>query len=71
MSTPVTKTETLSEYESKRLLSSVGIPVAPEQWVDSVAAAVRAAGELGLPVAVKLCGARITHKTERGLVLPL
>lgn len=61
-------TATLSEHDSKVLLARHGVPHAPERLVDSPGAAVVAAGELGYPVAVKLCGAAIAHKTERGLV---
>jgi acetyl-CoA synthetase (ADP-forming) len=59
---------TLSEHESKRLLAQAGIPVPDERLVDSPDAAVAAAQALGLPVALKLCGRGIAHKTERGLV---
>jgi succinyl-CoA synthetase beta subunit len=59
---------TLSEHESKELLRTAGIAVPEERLVDSADAAVRAAQELGFPVALKLCGRRIAHKTERGLV---
>jgi acetyl-CoA synthetase (ADP-forming) len=59
---------TLSEHESKELLARFGIPVPEERLVDSPEAAVRAAGELGGPVVLKLCGRGIAHKTERGLV---
>ena len=41
---------------------------ARETLVASADEAVQAASALGLPVVVKLCGARIAHKTERGLV---
>lgn len=61
-------TVTLSEHESKRLLARHGVPCAPERLVSSPAAAAAAAAELGFPVAVKLCGAAIAHKSERGLV---
>lgn len=61
-------TSTLSEYESKRRLAAAGIPVADERLCDDPDAAVAAAAELGMPVAVKLCGRAIAHKTERGLV---
>lgn len=61
-------TSTLSEYESKRRLAAAGIPVADERLCDDPDAAVAAATELGMPVAVKLCGRAIAHKTERGLV---
>ncbi len=65
---PATDTRTLSERESKRLLASYGVPVAPERFVDSAAAAGAAAAELGYPVVAKLNGEAIAHKTERGLV---
>lgn len=64
----MTSTSTLSEHESKALLARYGVPHAPERLVDSPDTAAAAADELGYPVAVKLCGASIAHKTERGLV---
>ncbi|CAN0166606.1 unnamed protein product, partial [Phaeothamnion confervicola] len=59
---------TLSESSSKQLLRDAGVPLAPEREVATAADAAAAAGELGFPVVVKLCGAAIAHKTERGLV---
>ncbi len=59
---------TLSESASKQLLRDAGVPLAPEREVATAADAAAAAGELGFPVVVKLCGAAIAHKTERGLV---
>lgn len=61
-------TATLSEHESKKLLARHGVPCAPERLVTSPGAAAASAEEIGFPVAVKLCGAAIAHKTERGLV---
>ena len=61
-------TRTLSEYASKQLVCSFGVHVAREQRVAEAEAAARAAREIGFPVAVKLCGERIAHKTERDLV---
>jgi acetyl-CoA synthetase (ADP-forming) len=61
-------THTMSEADSKALLSDYGLPFAPERLVADADAAVRAATELGLPVVAKLCGDRIAHKSERGLV---
>lgn len=58
----------LSEYESKLLLASFGVPVVSEELVASAAAAVAAAERLGFPVAMKACSPDITHKTERRLV---
>ena len=59
---------TLSEADSKDLLTGHGIPFAPERVVSTADAAVQAAKELGFPVVVKLNGDAIAHKTERGLV---
>jgi len=59
---------TLSEHESKQRLAAAGVPVAPERLVHTPEEAAAAAAELGFPVAVKLCGRAIAHKTERGLV---
>lgn len=59
---------TLSEAEGKRLLAATGIPVVAEELVAGPDDAVPAAGRLGYPVVVKLCGTGIAHKTERGLV---
>src|SRR3954447_12520190 len=59
---------TLSEADSKARLRDHGVPVAEERLVATPEEAVAAAAEVGYPVVVKLCGARIAHKTERGLV---
>jgi acetate---CoA ligase (ADP-forming) subunit beta len=59
---------TLSEAASKQLLAGFGVPFAPERVVGSADEAVGAADDLGYPVVVKLGGAGIAHKTERGLV---
>jgi len=59
---------TLSEFESKQLLREAGVPVPDERLVETPEAAVEAAQAIGLPVALKLCGRSIAHKTERNLV---
>lgn len=59
---------TLSEADSKALLSQYDIPFAPEKLVTTPDDAGVAAERLGMPVAAKLCGDNIAHKTERGLV---
>jgi acetyl-CoA synthetase (ADP-forming) len=59
---------TLSEADSKRLLTAYGVAFPSEREVDTADAAVAAAQEVGLPVVLKLGGAAIAHKTERGLV---
>jgi acetate---CoA ligase (ADP-forming) subunit beta len=66
-----TTTRTLSEYDSKRLLASAGIPVLDERLVtgaDDAVAAAREISQSGPAVVLKLCGAGVAHKTERGLV---
>jgi acetyl-CoA synthetase (ADP-forming) len=63
-----TSTITLSEAASKALLAPYGVPVPDERVVADAAAAAAAATEIGFPVVAKLCGDRIAHKTERGLV---
>jgi acetate---CoA ligase (ADP-forming) subunit beta len=59
---------TLSEADSKALLARYGVPVPTEALAADPTAAVAAAERIGYPVAVKLCGPSIAHKTERGLV---
>ena len=59
---------TLSERDSKQLLSEFDIPIAPEQFADDANGAGDAADQIGYPVVAKLNGDTIAHKTERGLV---
>ena len=59
---------TLSEAESKRRLAGHGIAFPDERVVQTASDAVAVAAALGHPVVVKLGGAAIAHKTERGLV---
>jgi acetyl-CoA synthetase (ADP-forming) len=59
---------TLSEADSKARLAPFGVAFPDERQVTTAADAVAAAREVGHPVAVKLGGDAIAHKTERGLV---
>ena len=59
---------TLSEADSKQLLARFGVPVVPDRLVSDPDGAEAAAAGFGTPVAVKLCGPGIAHKTERKLV---
>ncbi len=59
---------TLSEADSKRLLAAHGVAFPAEREVATAEQAVDAARDLGHPVVLKLGGAAIAHKTERGLV---
>jgi acyl-CoA synthetase (NDP forming) len=60
--------KSLSEYDSKRVLSHYGFPVVKEKLVDSRAAAAKAAKAIGLPVVLKACSPAIAHKTEKKLI---
>ena len=62
---------TLSEARSKELLRPFGVTFLPEVLVagpDDVPEALRAIDAEHRPVAVKLCGGALAHKSERGLV---
>lgn len=67
MSGSMTK-HTMSEARSKALLAAYGIPLLDERVASDVPETVAVASEIGFPVVAKLCGDRIAHKTERGLV---
>lgn len=56
----------LTEYESKQLLASYGIPTVETRIADSEEAAVQAADAIGYPVVLKLHSETITHKTDVG-----
>ena len=62
---------TLSEAESRRLVAEHGVAVSPFVTGGSTAAILAAMKDnepLGYPLVAKLCGRRIAHKSERGLV---
>lgn len=59
---------TLSELESKRLLSLAGVPFLPEVNVQRGVEPSAVVGDMTFPVVAKLNGDAIAHKTERGLV---
>lgn len=58
----------LSEYDSKRVLASYGIPTVQEDLVRDLEGAKRVASRIGYPVVLKACSPDVTHKTERGLI---
>jgi acyl-CoA synthetase (NDP forming) len=58
----------LNESESKQVLHHYGVPVVKEFVATDPENAVARAREAGFPVVLKGLGARLTHKTERGLV---
>ena len=57
---------TLNEMESKALLASFRIPIAPTAVTRSVNEAIAYAEEVGLPVALKIDSPDIRHKTDSG-----
>ena len=59
---------TLTEAEAKEVLKKYGVPVVEEQVVETIEETQIAAERYGYPVVLKGLGARLTHKTERGLV---
>ncbi len=59
---------TLSEVESKNILKIYGIPVVEDVVVATEEQAADVARKSGFPVVVKALGAKLAHKTERGLV---
>ncbi len=56
----------LTEFESKQLLSSYGIPTVETRLAKNLEEAVEAASSIGYPVVLKLHSETITHKTDVG-----
>jgi acyl-CoA synthetase (NDP forming) len=59
---------TLTEAESKMILRLYNVPVVEEAVATDWEETLATAQALGYPVVLKGLGARLTHKTERGLV---
>jgi len=59
---------TVSEFESRKILSRYGIPVVEEAVAVTEEEAAAAARKTGYPAVVKGMGAKLAHKTESGLV---
>ena len=58
----------LSEFESKQVLASYGIPVTREELVTNPENLSEAVRNIGYPLVIKGCAAEIAHKTEKGLI---
>ncbi|MCP4104516.1 MAG: hypothetical protein GY749_03110 [Desulfobacteraceae bacterium] len=58
----------LTEAESKQLVSKYGVPVVSETVVPDENKAAASAEDIGFPVVLKGLGSELTHKTEHGLV---
>jgi acyl-CoA synthetase (NDP forming) len=63
------KAATVCEYEVKRVLGELGVPVTQEALASSAAEAVAVAGEIGYPVALKVQSPDIAHKARVGGVV--
>jgi acetate---CoA ligase (ADP-forming) len=55
-----------SEAAARQLLTSAGVPIVPGGLATSADEAVEIAHRAGLPVALKVCSAQITHKSDIG-----
>jgi acyl-CoA synthetase (NDP forming) len=58
-----------SEADARRLLADGGVPMVPGGLACSAEGAVELARQVGLPVALKICSAQITHKSDIGGVV--
>ncbi len=58
----------LSEYESKQILSAYQIPIVKEIRVDNDKDFITALKEIGYPLVLKGCSPQIIHKTEKNLI---
>jgi acetate---CoA ligase (ADP-forming) len=63
---PAGDIEPWAESRGRALLTKSGVPVVPGELVASADEAVAAAQRLGLPVALKVSSAQITHKSDIG-----
>ena len=59
----------LNESETKKLMASFGIPVNKEIIAADIAAAIKAAGDIGFPMVAKVVSSQIVHKSDVGGVL--
>jgi acyl-CoA synthetase (NDP forming) len=58
----------LDEHQAKEILAAYGVPVTREGIAATEDEAVKIAGGIGFPVAVKACAWEIMHKSGRGLI---
>ncbi len=59
---------TLSEYDSKQVLSEYKIPVTKEVIANTADELNKAVQKIGFPLVIKGCSSEIAHKTEKGLI---
>ncbi len=56
----------MTEWRSKQILKTYGLPVTEEMIVSSAADAMKAASKIGFPVALKIMSPDLLHKTDVG-----
>jgi acyl-CoA synthetase (NDP forming) len=66
---PATHVGVLSEFESKKLLTQLGIPVPAGDLAFTTDDALRIATQIGYPVALKAQSPHLPHKSDAGAVL--
>ncbi len=66
---PIRASGPWSEAAARHLLAAAGVPVVPGELAGSAEQAVAIARKVGLPVALKICSAQITHKSDVGGVV--
>lgn len=57
--------KTLSEYESRLVIESAGVPVVPAALVKTRQEAICEAAKIGFPLVMKGCSAELAHKRKR------
>jgi acetate---CoA ligase (ADP-forming) len=62
----LTEAQPWSEAEARSMVAARGVPVVPGELVTSADEAAQAAERLGMPVALKIVSAQITHKSDIG-----
>ncbi len=58
----------LTEFESKELLSGIGIPIPSQKIAKTKEETIAAAEEIGYPVVLKLMAEDVVHKSDTGAV---
>jgi len=58
----------LTEFESKELLSGIGIPIPAQKIAKTKEETISAAEEIGYPVVLKLMAEDVVHKSDTGAV---
>jgi acyl-CoA synthetase (NDP forming) len=63
---PAVSTGVLTEFESKKLLAQLGIPVPAGNMAQTADDALRIASEIGYPIALKAQSRHLPHKSDSG-----